>query len=142
MYNQGSFITGFFPKDVLADLDANVGVMGFPPATAGGENPVMGGGDMAMLLSDNDNAKTVIKYLSETDIGNDAAPTSSFISPHKDFDVSALPERDRPETSPRCLRRSDVPVRRSDQMPGEVGAGTFWKDMTAWISGQEDLTRR
>ena len=24
-------------------------------------------------------------------------------------------------------------------MPGEVGAGTFWKDMTAWISGQEDL---
>ncbi len=27
----------------------------------------------------------------------------------------------------------------SDQMPGEVGAGTFWKDMTAWISGQEDL---
>ena len=27
----------------------------------------------------------------------------------------------------------------SDQMPGEVGAGTFWKDMTAWISGQQDL---
>ena len=27
----------------------------------------------------------------------------------------------------------------SDQMPGEVGAGTFWKDMTAWISGDEDL---
>jgi alpha-glucoside transport system substrate-binding protein len=24
-------------------------------------------------------------------------------------------------------------------MPGEVGAGTFWKDMTAWISGQQDL---
>ena len=27
----------------------------------------------------------------------------------------------------------------SDQMPGEVGAGTFWKEMTAWISGQQDL---
>jgi alpha-glucoside transport system substrate-binding protein len=24
-------------------------------------------------------------------------------------------------------------------MPGAVGAGTFWKDMTAWISGQESL---
>jgi alpha-glucoside transport system substrate-binding protein len=24
-------------------------------------------------------------------------------------------------------------------MPGEVGAGTFWQDMTAWISGQQDL---
>ena len=27
----------------------------------------------------------------------------------------------------------------SDQMPGEVGAGSFWKEMTAWISGQQDL---
>ena len=60
MYNQGSFITGFFPEDVLADLDANVGVIGFPPAEAGGDNPVIGGGDLAMLLNDNDNAKTVM----------------------------------------------------------------------------------
>ena len=27
----------------------------------------------------------------------------------------------------------------SDLMPGEVGAGSFWKEMTAWISGSEDL---
>jgi alpha-glucoside transport system substrate-binding protein len=24
-------------------------------------------------------------------------------------------------------------------MPGAVGAGSFWKDMTAWIGGQKDL---
>jgi alpha-glucoside transport system substrate-binding protein len=24
-------------------------------------------------------------------------------------------------------------------MPGEVGAGSFWKETTAWISGSEDL---
>ena len=27
----------------------------------------------------------------------------------------------------------------SDPMPGEVGAGSFWKEMTAWITGQQDL---
>ena len=27
----------------------------------------------------------------------------------------------------------------SDQMPGEVGAGSFWKEMTAWIGDQQDL---
>ena len=27
----------------------------------------------------------------------------------------------------------------SDSMPGAVGAGTFWKDITAWITGDEDL---
>jgi alpha-glucoside transport system substrate-binding protein len=24
----------------------------------------------------------------------------------------------------------------SDQMPGAVGAGSFWSEMTAWITGQ------
>ena len=27
----------------------------------------------------------------------------------------------------------------SDAMPGAVGAGTFWKEMTNFVSGQEDL---
>ncbi len=47
LYKQGSFITGFFPKNVVANLDEEVGVFGFPPKDAGGENPVLGGGDMA-----------------------------------------------------------------------------------------------
>jgi alpha-glucoside transport system substrate-binding protein len=139
MYKQGSFITGFFPKEVTSDLDANVGVFGFPPAEAGGENPVLGGGDMAVMLDDSDSTKEAMKILSQTDVGNEAAGMSSFISPHKDFDASNYPND---------LTRSYADVANqstaflfdgSDQMPGEVGAGTFWKDMTAWISGQEDL---
>jgi alpha-glucoside transport system substrate-binding protein len=139
LYKQGSFITGFFPKSVTSDLDANVGVFGFPPAEAGGENPVLGGGDMAVMLDESDSTKEAMKILSETDTGNEAAKMSSFISPHKDFDASNYPND---------LTRSYAKVATdstaflfdgSDQMPGEVGAGTFWKDMTAWISGQEDL---
>lgn len=139
MYKQGSFITGFFPKNITADLDKNVGVFGFPPATAGGDNPVLGGGDMATLLGDSDSAKQVMKMLSETDIGNEAAPTSSFISPHKDFDVSLYPNEVTRTVAKVGYDASTFLFDGSDQMPGEVGAGTFWKDMTAWISGQEDL---
>jgi alpha-glucoside transport system substrate-binding protein len=139
MYNQGSFITGFFPEEILADLDANVGVMGFPPAEAGGENPVIGGGDMAMLLGDSDNAKTVMAALAETDIGNDAAGTSSFISPHTDFDASLYQNELTRSYAKVATEATTFLFDGSDQMPGEVGAGTFWQDMTAWISGQEDL---
>ena len=39
LLKQGNFIVNFMPKDVQADLDANVGVFGFPPAEAGGEQP-------------------------------------------------------------------------------------------------------
>jgi alpha-glucoside transport system substrate-binding protein len=140
MYNQGSFITGFFPEEVIGDnLDANVGVFGFPAAETGGENPVIGGGDLATMLSDDANTKTVMQYLSETDIGNEAAPTSSFISPHKDFDTSLYPNELTRTIAQVAYDASAFLFDGSDQMPAEVGTGSFWKEMTAWISGQQDI---
>ncbi len=139
MYKQGSFITGFFPKKIVADLDANVGVFGFPPAEAGGENPVLGGGDMAMLLDESQSSKDVMKMLAETDIGNEAAKNSSFISPHKDFDAANYANDLTRQVAKVGTDATTLLFDGSDQMPGEVGAGTFWKDMTAWIAGQESL---
>ena len=139
MYKQGSFITGFFPDDVKADLDANVGVFGFPAAEAGGDNPVLGGGDLAMLLSDKAAAADVIKLMAAKEFGTDAAGSSSFISPHKDFDQSLYPDDLTRSYADVAYSSTSFLFDGSDQMPGEVGAGTFWKDMTAWISGQEDL---
>ena len=73
MLKQGNFITGFFPKAVQANLDSNVGVFGFPPATAGGDNPTVGGGDLATLLNNSKNAQKVMKLMSQTNLGNEAA---------------------------------------------------------------------
>jgi len=139
MYMQGSFITGFFPKSATKDIDANVGVMGFPPATAGGENPVEGGGDLMTMLNDSDNVKTVVKDLSETSIGNDAAPSSSFISPHKDFDVSLYPNEVTKSIAKYLYSATAFLFDGSDAMPAQVGAGSFWKEMVAWIGGEEDI---
>ncbi|HQR26116.1 MAG TPA: ABC transporter substrate-binding protein [Nocardioides sp.] len=138
MYKQGSFITGFFPDSTTSDLDTNVGVFGFPWATED-QKPVLGGGDLGVLMSDSDNAKKVMGYLSETDIGNDAAPNSSFISPHKDFDMSLYPNEITRQVADVGYNATTFLFDGSDQMPGEVGAGSFWKEMTAWISGQQDL---
>jgi alpha-glucoside transport system substrate-binding protein len=139
MYKQGSFITGFFPEKVTANLDANVGVFGFPPAEAGGENPVLGGGDLAMLLSDKAAAADVMEMLSNAEVGNDAAGSSSFISPHKDFDVSLYPDDLTRSVADVAYSSTAFLFDGSDQMPGEVGAGSFWREMTAWISGQQEL---
>lgn len=139
LYKQGSFITGFFPDEVKADLDANVGLFGFPPAEAGGDNPVLGGGDLATLLSDKSAAADVIKLMSETDFGSEAAGSSTFISPHKDFDLANYPDELTRSVASVAYDSSAFLFDGSDQMPGEVGAGSFWRDMTAWIAGQEDL---
>ncbi len=113
--------------------------MGFPPATAGGENPVEGGGDLMTMLNDSDNVKTVVKDLSETSIGNAAAPSSSFISPHKDFNVSLYPNEVTKTIAKYLYGASAFLFDGSDAMPAQVGAGSFWKELVSWISGQEDI---
>lgn len=141
MLKQGTFIIGpdFMPASALEDVDKSFAVWGLPPAEAGGENPVLGGGDMVTLLNDTESARKVVNYLAETDAGNEAAPNSSFLSPHKDFDVSLYPTELTKQVADIAYTSDAFLFDGSDQMPGVVGAGTFWTDMTAWISGQEDL---
>ncbi len=140
MYMQGSFITGFFPKTVQSSLDSSVGVFGFPPATAGGQNPVEGGGDMVTMLNDSDNVKTVVKLLSQPQIGDDAAPTSSFISPFKNFDASLYPNNTTRSVADIMYHADNFLFDGSDAMPAQVGAGSFWSQMTAWIGNQESIS--
>ncbi len=138
LYKQGSFITTFFPKNVQADLPGTTGVFYFPPAKAGGEKPILGGGDMAVLLHNSAGAREVMKMLSDKSIGEKAMGTS-FLSPHKDFDTSLYQGAVAQQVAKITYAASIFLFDGSDQMPGAVGAGTFWKDMTAWISGQENL---
>jgi alpha-glucoside transport system substrate-binding protein len=138
LYKQGSFITTFFPKNIQADLPGTTGVFYFPPATAGGEKPILGGGDMAVLLHNTAGAREVMKMLSDKSIGEKAMGTS-FLSPHKDFDTSLYQGAIAQQVAKITYASSIFLFDGSDQMPGAVGAGTFWKDMTAWISGQENL---
>ena len=140
MYKQGSFMTGFFTESAgVKDLDKEVGVFGFPPAEEGGENPVLGGGDMAVAMTDDDNTAMVMEWLSDPEIGNEAAPNSSFISPHTTFDTELYPTELTKQMADVAYSSTAFLFDGSDQMPGEVGAGTFWKEITAWISGQTDL---
>jgi alpha-glucoside transport system substrate-binding protein len=141
MYKQGSFITTFFPKKVQANLDSLVGVFGFPPAKPGGENPLLGGGDLAMLLRNTKGGQEVMRLLSDPKIGDKAASTSNFLSPHKTFETSKYKGAIAQQVAKIAYGTSAFLFDGSDQMPGAVGAGTFWKDMTAWISGQESLDK-
>ena len=141
LLKQGNFIVSkdFLPSEVVANVDENIGVFGFPPAEAGGDNPTLGGGDMATLLSDSDSAKEVMKILAGKDIGKDAAGSSSYLSPHKGFDKALYPSDLTRSIADVAYNTDQFLFDGSDSMPGAVGAGTFWKDMTAWITGDEDL---
>jgi len=141
MLKQGNFITGFFPKNVQSNLNTDVGVFGFPPATSGGDNPVEGGGDLATLLNNTKNAQTVMQLMSQSNLGTDAAKNGDYISPHKDFNTSLYPNLIVKGAAVVAYNASQFLFDGSDAMPASVGAGSFWKEMVAWCGGDETLTK-
>jgi alpha-glucoside transport system substrate-binding protein len=141
LLKQGSFVASpdFLPDEIYQNADEELGVAGFPPAAAGGENPVMGGGDLAVLLSDDPDAAEAMRLLSQVDIGDVAATNSGFLSPHKTFDTSLYANETIRSIAGVAYDSTAFLFDGSDAMPAEVGAGTFWKEITAWVIGDTSL---
>ena len=83
--------------------------------------------------------KTVVKLLSQPQIGDDAAPSSSFISPFKNFDPSLYPNDTTRTVASIMYNADNFLFDGSDAMPAQVGAGSFWSQMVAWIGNQESI---
>lgn len=140
LYQQGSFASAFFNKQVEANLDKTLGVFGLPPVTAGGDNPVEVGGDLMTMLNDSANTKAVVKLLAQTKIGETLVAGDSFISPHTDFPLKLYPNNLTRQMASIAYNASATAYDASDQMPAAVGSGTFWSEITSWIAGKEDVS--
>jgi alpha-glucoside transport system substrate-binding protein len=140
LHRQGNFITqkGFFPEKVRQNLDEEVGVFQLP-GTDAANKPVLGGGDLAGAFTNDADTKKVMAHLTSPEFTFADLAASSWISPHKAFDTSKYPDETTKTIAELAYASTVFRFDGSDQMPGAVGAGSFWKAMTAWISGQQDL---
>ena len=140
LHRQGNFITqsGFFPKNIVADIDNQVGVFQYPGKTAD-EKPMLGGGDLAAVFNGkDDDTKQVMAYLTGPDFPG-WSESAGFLSPRKDFEVSNYKSKLTQQIADLGAKATVFRFDGSDQMPGAVGSGSFWKGMVAWVSGQKDL---
>jgi alpha-glucoside transport system substrate-binding protein len=141
MYRQGNFVAqqGVFPDEVIADIDNTVGVFPMPGRSAE-DRPVLGGGDLAGIFSkDNEAAQEFVQFLASPDFGTaEYGSTGNWISPNTQFDVSLYPSETWRTIAEIAYGSTEFVFDGSDQMPGEVGSGSFWREMTAWISGQQE----
>jgi alpha-glucoside transport system substrate-binding protein len=141
MYRQGSFVAqrGGFPDPVIDDIDNVVGVFPMPGLTPE-DKPVLGGGDMAAIFSqENESAQELLKFLASAEFGTDSyGGSGQWISPRTDFDTSLYPTETWGSIAQIAYDSTEFVFDGSDQMPGEVGSGSFWREMTAWISGGQD----
>jgi alpha-glucoside transport system substrate-binding protein len=140
LHRQGNFITqkGFITEKVRANLDEEVGVFRLPGIDAANK-AVLGGGDLVGAFSSDDDTKKTLEFLTSPDFAFSNIKASSFISPHKGFDLTKYEDKTTQEIAKLAYGATVFRFDGSDTMPGAVGAGSFWKGMTAWISGQKDL---
>ncbi len=140
LHRQGNFITqsGFFPKNIVADIDNQVGVFQYPGESAD-STPMLGGGDLAAVFNGkDDDTKQVMAFLTGPDYKG-WSEEAGFLSPRKDFPVTNYKSKLTQQIADLGAKSSVFRFDGSDQMPGVVGSGSFWKNMVAWVSGQKNL---
>jgi len=136
-YRMAAFYSSFFPRGTKVGPDGDIFVFYNPPVDAGRGKPVEISGDYLVSFANRPEVATVQRYMGSPEFGsrflkaglgipsNNKIPLAEFTNPVEKLSVELL--RD-----PNSVLRFDA----SDLMPGAVGAGTFWTEITKWISGQ------
>jgi alpha-glucoside transport system substrate-binding protein len=109
-----------------------------------GELPVLGGGEFAALLTDDPSAVRFIEFLTTAQAGEGWAARGGYLSPFAPIlDDAFHPDGSARRASAILARATAFRTDGSDRMPRRVGAspepGSFWAEMTAWISDRKSL---
>ncbi|MFP3959099.1 MAG: ABC transporter substrate-binding protein [Spirochaetaceae bacterium] len=135
LHRQASFITDFFPDD--AEVGEDIDFFYLPPIDEEQGKPVLGAGDIMAAFDDRPEVRAVMRYLATGDSVREWVESGGVVAPHLDAELDWYTS----ETNRRyaeILRDADTfRFDGSDMMPGEVGTGAFWAQMSNWVSGDD-----
>jgi alpha-glucoside transport system substrate-binding protein len=143
-HRQATFIESFIadnaPDAVYGD---DYDFFFLPGIESADDRPALGGGDFAALYSDNPAAIEFMKFLSTAEAGEGWAAAGGFLSPFATFDSTVYPTESTRTAGDLLAAATAFRFDGSDLMPADVGsssgAGSFWAEMTAWITEQATL---
>lgn len=136
LLRQGSVQRSFLPDGTTIGPNGDVDV--FPmPGVLPGPAPLVVAGDTAVAFDDSDQTLALLRYLAEPTSGEPWARSGlgGFVSPHQSFDRAAYVDPFDRRVAELLGDAETVRFDGSDQMPPDVGTGTFWQGMTEYVSG-------
>jgi alpha-glucoside transport system substrate-binding protein len=141
MHRQASFIGGILAGDYGAtivspeDTDVEGGITTFYfPGVSADQTPALGGGEFVGAFSDRGAVQAVQLFLTSADWNNEKAALGGWFSPHLGLDTANVADPVNKVAVEILQNATTFRFDASDLMPGEVGAGSFWTEMTAWIA--------
>ncbi len=134
MHRQASFIPSFFPEDMMVGEDFDF--FYFPaPADGSMGQPVLGGGTLFAVFSDNPVAMAFIEFLKTPAAHELWMAQSGFTTPHTGVNMDAYADDTRRKMGQILLDATTFRFDGSDLMPGAIGAGAFWTAMVDFVGG-------
>lgn len=135
LHRQAGWISAFFPDSV--DPATDTAFFYFPPIDEALGKPVLGAGDIASAFNDRPAVRAVMEYLATAESAQGWIERGGFISPHNGVPLDWYPnELDRQQAE--IMQQATVfRFDASDQMPGAVGAGSFWNGMVDYVNGTD-----
>lgn len=138
MHRQASFIPSFFPNKGEEVANGEADFFYFPPYEAADlGNPVLGAGTLWTMTKDSPATRAFFEYLKEPAAHEAWMSQGSFLTAHKGVNPEAY-------ATPALAKQGDILSNAttfrfdaSDLMPGAIGAGAFWSEMTAFANGQD-----
>jgi alpha-glucoside transport system substrate-binding protein len=138
LHRQASFYAAQWPEGTNVNEDGDVFAFYLPPTNEENGKPVLGGGEFVAAFSNEPQVQAFQTYLSTDVWANEKAEATpgGWVSANTGLDIANLTspiDQLSAETfqDPEAVFRFDG----SDQMPSAIGAGAFWKEMTAWVTG-------
>jgi alpha-glucoside transport system substrate-binding protein len=134
LHRQGSVVPRLLGGSVSFAPDGDL--WAFPlPAVDGGEAPLVAGGTVIARFDGSTAAGQLSAFLTTAEAATPRAERGGFVSPLESFPLESYASPIDAEVA-RLLREADVlRFDASDLMPPDVGVGTFWTGMTAYLGG-------
>ncbi|WP_210508496.1 ABC transporter substrate-binding protein [Naasia sp. SYSU D00057] len=138
LHHQASFYEVNWGEGVNVAPDGDVYAFLMPPAEAGGDLQVTGGGETVVAFHEGDAIDAVMTHMSSDVFANLRVSEGGTVSANNGVD---------PENASSPLLQQTIEILQdpnttfrydgSDLMPGAVGSNSFWKGMIAWLTGED-----
>lgn len=137
LHKQGNFITSFFPQDQGLEPGVDYDFFYLPPIDEEEGRPALVGGDVWALANDRPEVRAVMQWFTRAEHLKPWLASGGTVAPQTDVDLSWYGNDIDRGVAEILGSATSVRFDGSDLMPSEVGAGTFWKEMTDWVGGKD-----
>ncbi len=118
---EGDFVAGVISGETNATVGEDADFFPFP-AIDGSPPAVVAGGDVAVALTETEQAQALLAYLGTPEAGEIWAELGGFTSPNQGVDISVYPDEVSARIAEEVIGAEDLRFDMSDLQPAEFGA--------------------